>query len=701
MTAPPAARPLFSAAHSMPFVYPSPASTITSDTGCLHYNFMSPPQDLNDPLCSRKSASPSPTAQPAGGGGFRWITGNKPDDFKTKPVMQAVRRTAMGSYLKGIKNQAGGKSRANSEVSNKSRSSVGSQGGAQPRPIKMPKGKGKSDSKKKDLVPEGRQLTRNNNPSTSNSDTQVARQSTLPQRPIVVPIVVGRIYPFDIYQVPELFSLGKGLDPFGTMYQSRDSRVNVERLKFKCAGYFGTAGLGRHWIPVCLNYPHTFLSTLYMASAYDDVIQNRKVESLETVALRQDVIHFVSEHLTDREQRVADYNIMAVSQLILGDVISRAEAGLDFHQSGIAAMIRQRGGLDKLGVNRELASAVSWANLATAVLREGKPDLMYVEYCLSRLGLRHRPDDVIPESPLYQPHGRYVTLEKSIKCSSSAQKLLEDIRTMMEAFLDAQGSSRQSNPSKIEKYHSRINQYASDSSGNHSRYEAIRLTARVQAQAMIDRVPLSEALNRVESSELRRAMYTSSIASQSNDSIPSTLDIQHITPATDCSESSTFGSYSDVNSQQQSGFPFGHRASSSSTRSQRPSIWSLQSSSSYTSPRRWSTAPTSNRRSILQQLRDALEESNLSQCWGDMAGVLLWIGLVMGAASNKSEDKMLRRYLSATTMRACVMLCFEHPEAIHCTMLKMTSVVEALSDKPDDGQLVRKDSATSGKRRKA
>ena len=46
------------------------------------------------------------------------------------------------------------------------------------------------------------------------------------------------------------------------------------------------------------------------------------------------------------------------------------------------------------------------------------------------------------------------------------------------------------------------------------------------------------------------------------------------------------------------------------------------------------------------------------------------------------------------------MLCFEHPEAIHSTMLKMTEVVEALS-KDGSGQVVRKESEGARKRAKA
>jgi hypothetical protein len=73
-----------------------------------------------------------------------------------------------------------------------------------------------------------------------------------------------------------------------------------------------------------------------------------------------------------------------------------------------------------------------------------------------------------------------------------------------------------------------------------------------------------------------------------------------------------------------------------------------------------------------------MEQSNLSDCWADMAGVLLWIGLVVGAARQNSESKFHRKYFSAITMRAGVMLCFEHPEAVNATMLRMNEVVEAL-----------------------
>lgn len=110
---------------------------------------------------------------------------------------------------------------------------------------------------------------------------------------------------------------------------------------------------------------------------------------------------------------------------------------------------------------------------------------------------------------------------------------------------------------------------------------------------------------------------------------------------------------------------------------------------------------------LLLNLKAALDASNMSECWRDMAGVLLWIGLTVGAASHKNGNRVLEKWYSALSMRASILLCFEHPEAVHSTMLKMGQIVEALSE-PDSPRkanamscTTKKDSETPGKRRRA
>jgi hypothetical protein len=83
---------------------------------------------------------------------------------------------------------------------------------------------------------------------------------------------------------------------------------------------------------------------------------------------------------------------------------------------------------------------------------------------------------------------------------------------------------------------------------------------------------------------------------------------------------------------------------------------------------------------VLEDLKEALDLSDLSECWSDMAGVLLWVALTAGAASHKINNKALKKWFRALVIRTSLLLCFEHPEAIHATYLKMTQIVEALSN---------------------
>jgi hypothetical protein len=187
----------------------------------------------------------------------------------------------------------------------------------------------------------------------------------------------------------------------------------------------------QQWIPSCLEHPHTFLSTLYIASAHLDVVHKREAEGLETAALKQELVHLIGTNLTHHDDSVANHNIIAVVQLIAGEVISRAEAGVE-------TMIKQRGGLNEPG--QILPSMVSSISLASAILREARARPIYYEYCQARSLKTYTLMMVIPESPLYYPRGKYVTLERyrlprSGNCKPDMLKLLNDIRIMIGLLL--------------------------------------------------------------------------------------------------------------------------------------------------------------------------------------------------------------------------------------------------------------------------
>jgi hypothetical protein len=655
------------------------------------------------------SPSAATNEAPQNDGGLIFITSGTPAEFKSKENMTAVRKKAMDAFLKSEKGSSkkskssAGRSRfssvgSDSRGSRRSKLSVGSQD-AITDISNIP------TTVSQDTVSIGRTKTSSPTrssvtPSSLDQDatyargpvarTQQAHNFVLPSAPIFQSCRKGVPIPYDAYMPAPFVSIGKNIDPFRTMFQSSHPGVSVEELKFHCNRYFGTRALGKYWIPTALSYSHTFLGTLCLATAYHDVINERALESVQTVALRQEVIHLVGRNMLDPETRASDHNIMAIIQLIISEVIGREESGLSWHENGIESMIKQRGGLEKLGVNGRLASAVSWVSLATSVLREEQPRSMYAEYCVANSTKQYRPTAILPESPIFCPRSAWKTIPKSSKCTPKAQDLLGDIRMMIDFLLHETRSSRRNSQTLMELYKRIINpaEYPPVSELRKSRpltphdykYEAIRIASIIQATAIIRRTPLSDAITHAADLQNSTPFCNTSTAAVSSESLLSPLETYPGASIAEPSTSPSFSTFAASPGPQQSYFQATDPPSTTSSfNDPRPSFSSTPSTSSdhIYFPAPPAPAP-SNTTTLLKDLRATIESSNISACWSDMAGVLLWIGLVVGAASLKSESKIHKKYFSALTMRAGVMLCFEHPEAINSTMVRMSQVVEAL-----------------------
>lgn len=669
--------------------------------------------------------------------------------MKKKEIMTIVRKQAMGHWLENEKDKKDAKDtrpRLGSETSEVSRSSIASMDGTESSA--RPAATRRRSSQKKQTIPTDRTASQSNSSEQrhgSASQLQLVKTSSVPGEMMLEPgslflamdPVENRL--FDQRQVPLLKSIGKSLDPFRTMFQSGNPRVSVEELKYSCSQYFGTVGLGRLWIPTCVERPHTFLSTLFLAATYHDVINWHSVESLETTALRQDVIVMVSEDFTDAQKRIDDHNIIAVSQLIIGEVMARNEKSRDFHEKGMEKMIAQRG-IENMGLNGRIASAVSWVHLTSAILRQVAPRPMYHDYIRQYVTKQYSPAAMVPESPLYRPREKFFTLERSFQCNEKTLALIKDMRAMIEHFLqETPGSMRHSATMvtlyrNILKYESVTRLASTNVLRDYDwKYEAIRIAAIVQATAIVSRIPLSAALHEAGALPSKRStsFYTSSNASRSSESLFSAMDPQQISPLTECSTSPTFQIHDPVIGRP--GIPFDnptvdfdlqrvsissqssipHRTSSSSeyppslAPAHRPSLSSVQSSTSDMTHFPLATVGGSrmstpnNQGSLLVDFKEALEKSNLSYAWKDMAGMLFWIGLVMGAASHEHENKILARYCSSTALRAGIMLCFEHPEAVHATVVTMTDVVAALNGgESPTGQVTNTETQNGAKRRR-
>lgn len=606
------------------------------------------------------SPIPTPNERNGASDGLLFITGLSPEDFKSRQNMTRVRKKAMGSYLKERKPRGADKEQLNRSRDDlgQSRESVGSDqrddlsnsGAVIPKNVESNRALSQSSVVQVDSGSQRRMTP----PAQASRLPRISMDFVLPSAPIVIPSREGVTLPYDEISPGPFQSLGKPLDPFQTMFQSNHPRVSVEELKFYCSRSFGTKAMGMHWIPTVVKLPHTFLSTLCLASAHYDAVYERPIESVQTLALRQEVIHLISQNLLNPESRGDDYNVVALTQLIASEIIAAEEMTLDFHETGIEAMIQQRGGLGQLGMNGRLASAISWISLESAILREARPRTMYFDYCASTCTKTYPNTATIPESPLYCPRSEFETIKRSSRCTPRAIDLLKDIRMMMDLFLHEMKQSRH-NSLSLKNIDKKItSQYppAADiqkedvTTTNDWKYEAIRIAGVLTATSITQRMPLSEALKQVSEMQNAKATHSASTAMSSENMFLSPATLRQDSPLVAVTNPFSFT-------------PTHFRRSISSTATK--------------------SAPSNISTAFLTQLKNTLENSDLSDCWADMAGVLLWVALTAGAASHKSEQKVLKKWFKALAIRVSIILCFEHPEAMHASLLRMGDIIEGVN----------------------
>lgn len=158
-------------------------------------------------------------------------------------------------------------------------------------------------------------------------------------------------------------NIGGSLEPFGIWPVFSDSSMHVNELKWSCSRRFGSSSLSMHWIPTLLRARHAFLSTLCISSAYDDLMSRALLpahqqngESLvNRIRVRQGVISLINDSMNDPEMRSADETMVAVLHVLNSEIMGCDDRSMRVHQIGLHEMIRERGGLDRLGVGGQLA----------------------------------------------------------------------------------------------------------------------------------------------------------------------------------------------------------------------------------------------------------------------------------------------------------------------------------------------------------
>ncbi|KAK4553221.1 hypothetical protein LTR86_009751 [Recurvomyces mirabilis] len=440
-----------------------------------------------------------------------------------------------------------------------------------------------------------------------------------------------------------LHHINGSLNPFDTWPKLDDPKIRVNELKWSCSRRFGSRGIADHWVPMLLSARHAFLSTIVISSAHDDIMsrqskhpdQRPKTESVARATVRHQVTTMVNECMKDPMLQTSDATLVAVLHLLNAGIMGCDDKDMRVHERGINAMVRQRGGLNALGVHGQLAMICTITMYIVASLRETTPDPLYIRFAAAQKTQIPKGPRNLPESPLYCRQTGYQTLTKVLKPESRIYKLLELCRQLTNAYC-AQLHTTSTPPTPDESRKDEIAALTIDIFTSprasaltfdhpHERhtYEAIRLTALIFSQALSNHVPFSTAAHQLQLSGGYTSLGTGTLSTEA----PVVKDcLMHI------------------------------------------------------------------------HIRNALIRTDTADCWGHLAGVLFWISLVAGAAANpetgfwtggyrerrvgdggEEEEEEARKWLAAVVVRCEIVLGFEYGSGVLDTMKRMMRVQEGLA----------------------
>ncbi|GAB7350929.1 hypothetical protein MBLNU459_g1438t1 [Dothideomycetes sp. NU459] len=313
-----------------------------------------------------------------------------------------------------------------------------------------------------------------------------------------------------------LSDMSARLDPFPTEPRFDNSEIDVENLKRTCSFYFGSDAMNRKWVPLMLQSRESFLSTLCISTAYVDILRTpppgsntRPTASIRTNAVFEEIIRLLKVSIGNPDTSADDSTIVAVVQLLCGEMMVRDDYVLQWHEAGLWSMVAKRGGLDQLGGNGAIADTLTITNFNLAIFRESQPLGGYLTYAKSTHTKtpETNPKIKLPESPLYCPLQDYSTINRSQKCTPSTLAIIKMTRDLTQVALmihDIQSREVHFAGPRVAGYWQALQQQSNlifgilalpkDDHGDDT-YESVRLCARIYASAIQQKVPLSVAAN--------------------------------------------------------------------------------------------------------------------------------------------------------------------------------------------------------------
>lgn len=312
----------------------------------------------------------------------------------------------------------------------------------------------------------------------------------------------------------DLFSLlGFRVGPYHSFFQATRPNVDLEKLKYDCGRRLRSDSMVTTWLPTLVRAKHCFLSTICISAAHEEAIrevafETQNVRSLqrnsayERLAVKSQVHGMINAILDDPERRTSDETIVAVMNMLNSEMIGCDLEALRVHQTGINSMVLMRGGLDGLGVHGHLARTLTITMLVNSVLQERVADDMYLHYAQRQAAPSTANGTTSRASMFYCGVLEWADLNRFLNPRSETMALLNLVRKLTGVFR-GNADSRKAN---LQRLRDQIWEFKEKTSAalptqGDRVYEAVRLTARVYADALAKRTPFSKACSTAESTE--------------------------------------------------------------------------------------------------------------------------------------------------------------------------------------------------------
>ncbi|KAF2734208.1 hypothetical protein EJ04DRAFT_437617, partial [Polyplosphaeria fusca] len=442
-----------------------------------------------------------------------------------------------------------------------------------------------------------------------------------------------------VAQLARSARIGDGVDPFVVVPQFESPELSALYLVRKCNRAFVTQSTMIKWLPLMLMHPHVLLSSTILASTWLDMHAGCSGDSKRTVLVKSETIGWINERLRSPETQYEDFTLMVILHLLAGEMWSCNEKTLRIHESGVARLIVQRGGMHNLGGDGAMAEVSASISFHCDIFCEATPLPLFHNWQPTKYGPIGSAT-AIPESPVFCPRNEFFTLIQDPKCSQFTYELLSDMRDLTDAFIAAHeghdvvqdvdtddvvpplGPSLLHFELKAAEIKTRLASLPSAYTPglpvtNDWVYEACRLASIIYASAIMLRLPFSVA------AEPGRSPILLEAASQTNSAAGGHLLSTRLTEA----------------------------------------------------------------------LYEVLEKTNMNDVWGPMSGVLYWVAQV-GSASSRTPASVdmsqpprtrgeayttwVRRCLIMFATRAMILLIFHHPLPIIYGQKRLLRVQELI-----------------------